>query len=364
MSEEQQVPQALVELAQESKPTAYAEGLIKHFSEDVKNALNYDQISNPRQGQMTMESFLASVKLEVGTNDRLVKAMFAAPGSFAKAIMLAAQCKLLVGGSYDLFYLIPRWNKKLGVEEVTPLIGYKGLCELATRHPRVHKVEAHLVFEGEEFSYDAGAGKLTHKVNLMGERTEEKMVGGYARVVITEPNSTHPVLDDPVIMVKSKDELLKIKESADSYKQGEKNIAKGWKAHDPWHVWPLAMHRKSLLRAVMNGGSVPRDMGLGGAITADDQAQITPADEQPKLPTQTRQDELQAALGISEEPEPFENVGDALVALEACQTQDECRALRGRWDHFDGDECEVIAKSFEERMFILEEDGGTTTPAD
>lgn len=352
-----EIPQSLVELASETKPTNYAEGLVKHFEADVLNALNYDMVSNPRGGPMTMQSFMASVKLEVSTNERLAKAMFASPGSFAKAIMLAAQCKLLVGGSYDLFYLIPRYNKKLGVEEITPLIGYKGLCELAQRHPRVHKVEAHLVFEGESFSYNPGTGTLDHQVSLGGERTEDTMIGGYARVVITDPAGVAPVLDDPVIHVMGRDQLMRIKQSADSYKQGERNVAKGWTAHDPWHQHPLAMHRKTLLRAVMNGGSVPRDMGLGGAISADDHAQITPEEEKEKLPGETRQDAIAKKLGLVEEQPAFETVEEAVEALTSCETQEACRALRGRWDHFQGEEAQAIAEAFDARMFMLEEPG-------
>lgn len=343
-----EIPQSLVALANETKPTNYAEGLIRHFEEDVMNALNYDQISNPRGGPMTIQSFMASVKLDVSTNERLAKAMFASPGSFAKAIMLAAQCKLLVGGSYDLFYLIPRYNKKLGVEEITPLIGYKGLCELAQRHPRVHKVEAHLVFASESFSYNPGTGKLDHQVGLNGDRSEESMVGGYARVVITDPAGVAPVLDDPVIHVMGRDQLMRIKESADSYKQGERNVAKGWTAHDPWHQHPLAMHRKTLLRAVLNGGSVPRDMGLGGAIQTDDQAQLTPAAEAPSLPRATTQDRMRQTLGIDEGAPQFTSVSEAVAAMEAAATLEDLRALRGRWDHFTGPaEVEELCETFD-----------------
>jgi phage RecT family recombinase len=343
-----EIPQSLVALASETKPTNYAEGLVKHFESDVMNALNYDQISNPRGGPMTMESFLASVKLDVGTNERLAKAMFASPGSFAKAIMLAAQCKLLVGGSYDLFYLIPRYNKKLGVEEVTPLIGYKGLCELAQRHPRVHKVEAHLVFASESFSYNPGTGKLDHQVGLSGDRSEESMVGGYARVVITDPAGVAPVLDDPVIHVMGRDQLMRIKESADSYKQGERNKAKGWTAHDPWHQHPLAMHRKTLLRAVLNGGSVPRDMGLGGAISSDDHAQLTPAGEAAKLPGASTQDRMRQTLGIEAMPEQFGTVSEAIAAIEAAKTEGELKALCARFDHFTSPEqVEELAESYD-----------------
>ena len=351
-----EIPQSLVELAGEAKPTNYAEGLVKHFEADVLNALNYDQISNPRGGPMTMQSFIASVKLDVGTNDRLAKAMMASPGSFAKSIMLAAQCKLLVGGSYDLFYLIPRWNKKLGVEEITPLIGYKGLCELAQRHPRIHKVEAHLVFEGEAFSFNPGTGKLDHQVDLMAERTEDKLIGGYARVVITDPAGVAPILDDPVVHVMGRDQLMRIKENADSYKQGERNVAKGRTAHDPWHQHPLAMHRKTLLRAVLNGGSVPKDMGLGAAIQQDDAAQISPASDATPLAQPSRQDKMRQALGIDCQPEPFGTVSEAVAAMQTATSQDQLRELRLRWDHFkDAHEVEELSDAFDRAMFLLED---------
>jgi phage RecT family recombinase len=353
-----EMPQSLVDLASETKPTNYAEGLVRHFESDVMSALNYDQISNPRGGPMTMQSFMASVKLEVSTNERLAKAMFASPGSFAKALMLAAQCKLLVGGSYDLFYMIPRWNKKLGVEEITPLIGYKGLCELAQRHPRVHKVEAHLVFQGESFSYNPGTGKLDHVVSLEADRTEDSLVGGYARVVITDPSGVAPVLDDPVVHVMGRDQLMNIKQNADSYKQGERNKAKGWTAHDPWHQHPLAMHRKTLLRAVLNGGSVPRDMGLGGAISTEDSAQLAPTDSKPELAfgragtgAQMRQ-----VLGLDGEPEPFGTVSEAVAAIEAAESQEALREMRARWDHFsDAAETTEISAAYDTAMFMLEE---------
>jgi phage RecT family recombinase len=358
MAKMTEMPETLVALAAETKPTSYAEGLVKHFEGDVMSALNYDQISNPRGGAMTLPSFMASVKLEVSTNERLAKAMFASPGSFAKALLLAAQCKLLVGGSYDLFYLIPRWNKKLGVEEITPLIGYKGLCELAQRHPRIHKVDAQLVFEGETFSYNAGTGQLDHQVSLSVERTEEAIVGGYARVVITDPAGVAPVLDDPVVHVMTRSQLMRIKEGADSWKQGERNVAKGWTAHDPWHQHPLAMHRKTLLRAVLNGGSVPRDMGLGGAISQDDAAQVTPdqgsADQ--AFGRQGTGDKLRHTLGLDDQPQPFGTVSEAVAAIEAAQSQSQLREMRVRWDHFtDASETKEISEAYDRCMFLLED---------
>lgn len=334
------------ELVAEKKDTGFARGLIERCEADILAALNYEMISSPRGGPMTMPSFMAAVNLEVASNERLGKAMRASPASFVKSVMLAAQCKLLVGNAYDLFYLIPRWNKKLGCEEVTPLIGYKGLCELAQRHPRVHKVDAVLVYEGEEFHYDAGAGKLRHIVNLLGDRSMDKVIGGYARVVITEPASSHPVLDDPVIHVMSRAEIDSVMKRSDAYQNAEK---KGWR-NSPWHTDWKPMARKTLLRAVMNGGAVPKDMGLGGALHQDDEADTTIRVKPASLPRQSAVSDIRQSLGIDEKMAPFDFAEEAVQAIMDADTIDMLNALRDRWQHFEGVDATTIAEAFEDKM--------------
>lgn len=171
-----QVPDELLELANVERDVDFAATLFTRADKDIRRALNYEMISQPQGGALSIDSFLASVRLDVASNDRLAKAVRAAPGSFLKSIMLAAQCKLLVGNHYGLFYLIPRWNKKLRCEEVTPMIGYNGMCEMAQRHPRVHKVEAFLIYEGEAFSFNPGVGKLVHEYNLDVDRSDDTAV--------------------------------------------------------------------------------------------------------------------------------------------------------------------------------------------
>lgn len=346
MAESKQVPQALVELVESGKPREVAVGYLEHFRKDLEMALNYDQVSSPRGGSLTFQSFAASVSLEVSTNPRLVEAMNANPASMMKALSLAAQCKLLVGSAYHLFYLIPRWNGREKRLEVSPLIGYKGLSEMAQRHPRVHKVDANLVFEGEEFDYDAGAGKLTHKVNLMGDRSEEKCIGGYARVVITEPNSTRPVSDDPVIHPMSRGQIIAVRARSDAWVRAEKS----GKRNSPWHTDWMPMWRKTLLRAVLNGGSVPRDMGVGAAITADDQAQVIVEEPRKSLPKQTRGEGLRTVLGIDEAPPPvapFDFAEEAAAALDECESVEEMKLLRDRFAHFEGGDADVVRNAWD-----------------
>lgn len=340
-----EMPQPLLDLAEAKKPTDYAEKLCVYYEDDIKRALNYEMISTPRGGPLSSDSFLASIKLEVATNERLQRAMQAAPGSFLKSILLAAQCKLLVGGSYNLFYLIPRWNKKLGCEEVTPMIGYKGLCDLAQRHPRVHKIEAHLIYEGERFSYNPGTGQLSHEVDLLGDRDASKVIGGYARVVITEPSSTHPVMDDPVVFVMNRKEIDSVMHRSDAWKLAEQ---KGWK-NSPWHTDWKPMAKKTLLRAVMNSGAVPKDMGVGGAIHAEDTMANLP-EARPEAPRVSVQSSIRAELGIDTKPEPFEFAEEAVEAIRGCNSKAEIDALADRWQHFQGGDATVIANAVDDRL--------------
>lgn len=331
------IPQQLLALANEQRPTKYAIGVMKHFEEDLKMALNYEQV----RGELSWDSFVSSVHLAVATDERLAKAMMAAPGSFIKALSLAAQCKLLVGGSYDLFYLIPRWNKKLRFEEVSPMIGYKGLTTMAQRHPRVHKVEAFLVYEGEKFSYDPGLGKCSHEVNMLGERSQAKCIGGYARVVITEPSSTHPVMDDPVIHVMNRAEIDAIMERSDAYTNA---TAKGWN-NSPWHTDWKPMARKTLIRAVLNGGSVPRDMGIGMAIQADDDATTFKADIV-SMPKTSVKDAIRQELGLDDKLRPFDFAEEAVAALDDCETIEQMEALKPAFQHFQRGDADVVAKGW------------------
>jgi recombination protein RecT len=86
------------------------------------------------------------------------------PDSLLGAFMTAARLGLEVGGLLGEFYLTPRSvkNRSTGQQEkqVVPIIGYKGLLELARRSGRVGAVGAELIREGDTFrrGYDSTRG--------------------------------------------------------------------------------------------------------------------------------------------------------------------------------------------------------------
>ena len=76
--------------------------------------------------------------------------------------MSAAQLGLEPNTPLGQAYLIPYKNK--GVDEVQFQIGYKGLIDLAYRSGEVELVQAHIVYENDEFICEYGLEpKLVHK---------------------------------------------------------------------------------------------------------------------------------------------------------------------------------------------------------
>jgi phage RecT family recombinase len=321
------------------------EAICVTYRKDFESALNYEMIS----GHLKFEPFMAAVKQDVLNNQGLADAFQASPGSAINALLMAAQCKLLPGSGYDLFYLIPRWNGKRKCKEVQPMIGYKGMCELAQRHPRVHKIEAFCVYEGEEFEFRPGEGKLIHKFGLDVDRSDDNLIAAYARVVITDPSGHHPVLDDPVVWVMSRKELEKSRGRSDAWKNAE---SKGWNS-SPWHTDFPMMCRKTVLRAVLTKGSVPKDMGVGGVIQQEDLADVG---EKPlPLPKPSKQDGFRQTLGI-DKPVHFDLSEEAVAAISAAKTVADLERLRGGWQHLEGVDAETVATAYDDALEGLHDD--------
>ena len=323
-------------------PKNPGEALCLRFRSDIENALNYELVT----GALAFMPFMAAVKQDVLNNKRLAEAFATSPQTAINALMLAAQCKLLPGSAYDFVYLIPRSNK--GRLEVQPMIGYKGMCELAKRHPRVHKVEAFLVYKGERFAFNPGQGKLDHEFGLDVDRSDENIIAAYAKVVITDPAGHHPVLDDPVVWVMTRAEIEKSMRRSDAWKGAERNGSKS----SPWHTDFPMMARKTVLRAVLTKGSVPKDMGVGGLLHKDDEADLH---KPPELPAAPQGTSIRSMLGIEDGPEEFGCAEEAVAAIKAAKSEEALRNLAAGWQHFHGLDAETIAEAYEDRMAELEE---------
>jgi phage RecT family recombinase len=356
-----EVPEGLLEVARVDKATQAAEKLMLYYQSDLERALAYE-LTSPTA--LNFGSLLAAVKEDIGNNQQLQVAVKSSPGTLISSLLFAAQCKLLPGARYKKLYLIPRkmgrkragggWDK---VPEVTAMLGYHGIAEMIQRCPRVHSCTAEIVYEGEEFEYERGTGRLHHPRRFGGNRSDDKIVGAYAKVVITEPSGLHPVHDHPIVWAMDIAEILKIRERSDAYQGAEKEWdGKPARRDSPWHTDFAAMVRKTPLRAIGSNGSVPLDMGTGGLLARDSEADIEHGDVIP-LPRPTRAAEIREHLGMqpSQPAEPFELVEDAVEAIRAAKTRGDLEALAPRWAHFDetGSDAEQVALAYQEKLAEL-----------
>lgn len=117
-----------------------------------------NQIAKALPSVMTPERFTRIAMTAVTQNPTLGRCT---PGSFIGALLTAAQLGLEPNTPLGQAYLIPFKNK--GVLEAQFQLGYRGLIELAHRSGELKNIEAHIVYENDEFEYELGLDpKLKH----------------------------------------------------------------------------------------------------------------------------------------------------------------------------------------------------------
>ena len=122
---------------------------IKSMEGEIKKAL---------PSVLTPERFTRMVLSAISTNPKLGSCT---PQSFLGAMMSAAQLGLEPNTPLGQAYILPYQNK--GVLEAQFQLGYKGLIDLAYRSGEVEVVQAHIVYENDDFECEFGLEpKLTH----------------------------------------------------------------------------------------------------------------------------------------------------------------------------------------------------------
>ena len=110
---------------------------------------------------LTPERFTRMVINAISVNGKLAQCT---PSSFVGAMMTAAQLGVEPNTALGQAYLVPYWNSKVRAYECQFQLGYKGLIDLAYRSGEVSVIQAHVVYENDEFEYELGMDpKLKHK---------------------------------------------------------------------------------------------------------------------------------------------------------------------------------------------------------
>ena len=113
------------------------------------------EIAKALPSVITPERFTRMVLSAISVNPKLASCT---PQSFLGAMMNAAQLGLEPNTPLGQAYLIPYGN------QVQFQIGYKGLIDLAYRSGEVELVQAHIVYENDDFECEFGLEpKLVHK---------------------------------------------------------------------------------------------------------------------------------------------------------------------------------------------------------
>lgn len=139
-----------------------------------------NQLANRAPAQKTMQQYIKQMDGEIRkalpsviTPERFTRIVLSAisvnpklgsctPASFLGAMMTSAQLGLEVNTPLGQAYVIPYNNK--GTLEAQFQLGYKGLIDLAYRSGEVAVIQAHVVYENDEFECAYGLEpKLSHR---------------------------------------------------------------------------------------------------------------------------------------------------------------------------------------------------------
>ena len=117
------------------------------------------EIAKALPSVITPERFTRITLSALSSNPKLAETT---PQSFLAAMMTAAQLGVEPNTPLGQAYLLPYRNN--GKLECQFQLGYKGLIDLAYRSGEISVIQAHTVYENDEFEYEFGLeAKLRHK---------------------------------------------------------------------------------------------------------------------------------------------------------------------------------------------------------
>lgn len=151
------------------------------------------------------QEFLVKVLNAVKKTPELLKCT---PQSLFGSILYFAEIGLPFNTPEGFGYILPYQNK--GVSEATPIIGYKGLVEIAYRNPKLKSIRIQSVYQNDEFDYEYGTSEyIKHKPTKGGDRGT--LIAVYAIAQIEGINPLFVVVHKPEL-----DKIQKLSKSGDS----------------------------------------------------------------------------------------------------------------------------------------------------
>ena len=199
---------------------------IKSMEGEIKKAL---------PSVITPERFTRIVLSAISVNPKLGTCT---PASFLGAMMTSAQLGLEVNTPLGQAYVLPYNNK--GVMEAQFQLGYKGLIDLAYRSGEVEVIQAHVVYENDDFTCEYGLEpKLTH--------------------VPADSNRGEPIKVYAVFKTKSGGFGFEVMSMEDVRKHAAKYSKAYGTAFSPWKTNFEEMAKKTVLKRVLKYAPLKSD---------------------------------------------------------------------------------------------------------
>lgn len=154
-----------------------------------------------------------------------------AASDVAKEALKAASLNLPINKQMGLAYIVPYYDNKLKQYIPQFQIGYKGYINLCIRSGIYRTINAGVVYEGEFVKED----KLTGKVDLSGQKTEDTVIGYFAYMETLNGFSK--------CLYWTKDKVTK---HAEQYSKSYKNAGSAWKSNFD------EMAKKTVLRNLLS----------------------------------------------------------------------------------------------------------------
>lgn len=195
------------------------------------------EIAKALPSVITPERFTRMVLSALSVNPKLGHCT---PQSFLGAMMTAAQLGVEPNTALGQAYLIPFKNH--GVLEAQFQLGYKGLIDLAYRSGDVSIIQAHVVYENDDFTYELGLDPTLKHVPAKANRGNP--VAYYA-------------------MFKTKDggygfEVMSVEDAREHAKRYSKSFGNG-----PWQTNFDEMAKKTVLKRVLKYAPLKSDFVRG-----------------------------------------------------------------------------------------------------
>lgn len=178
------------------------------------------------------------------------------PASFVGAMLTAAQLGLEPNTPLGQAYLIPYRNGRTGKTECQFQVGYKGMIDLANRSGEIRVIDAHIVYENDDFECEFGLDpKLRHKP-VLGDRGKAMWV--YAMYKTVNDGFAFEVM------------------SVDECMAHGKKYSKAFN-NSPWQTAPEEMMKKTVLKKVLKYAPLRSDFVRGAE--ADEKISMFDSDD-------------------------------------------------------------------------------------